>query len=135
MSLNQDNFICFGLVDLCAACENVFRMYFQGAIITQMLHHESQQSMIQAVAEHCYVCSIVWADIQLDRKKTVAATFASGLTTCSIYENETQGLLRKLEVYPLEPEKHSRDVITRYPASKFRLLPYSGTLFDLPYVR
>jgi hypothetical protein len=57
--------------------------------------------MIQTAAEHCYVCSIIWADIGLDRERAGAANFASVLKTLwSIYENETEGLLIKMEVTP-----------------------------------
>lgn len=127
MSPINDKVVFNGHLRLCQACKTIFRAYEQGAIVVQMLHHGSLESMTQAVASGCYICAMVFADIERDRQTAALAPFPCRWETrCSIFENETEDPLRKLEVNHVTVFSNVRRKTVRHAPTKFRLLPCPG---------
>ncbi|UPK95583.1 hypothetical protein LCI18_006518 [Fusarium solani-melongenae] len=127
MSPVNNKVVFTGHLRLCKACKTIFRAYEQGAIVVQMLHHGSLESMAQAASSGCYICAIVFANTERDRQTAALATFPCiWETRCSIFENETEDPLRKLEVNHLTTFPNVRRKTVRHAPTKFRLLPCPG---------
>lgn len=113
--------ISFQPTQPCAACMDLLRVYYDGEDAGVVAHHESFQSLAQAAASECYICSIVVSNIQSSCGKTFASVklHPRFVTTASIHVKNDEEPLLKLDIYP-------PPFLDRCTVIKFRLIISPG---------